>query len=179
MLPEEIQTDRLALRPFSLTDAAAVFDYSSDPAWGLYQSLPSPYTRPDADRFVAKLILRDREESPTWAMTLEGRVIGIVSVSFLSEHRIAVLGYGVHTLLWGKGFCVEATRAVLNASFRSYEQLKRLRAHIDARNLASIRVLEKLGFSHEGTLRSNQYERGTFVDEGIFGLLREDWAVRK
>jgi RimJ/RimL family protein N-acetyltransferase len=37
-----------------------------------------------------------------------------------------------------------------------------------------MRVLEKLGFSREGTLRKNQYIKGSFVDKAIYGLLRED-----
>jgi len=43
-------------------------------------------------------------------------------------------------------------------------------------NTRSIRVWEKLGFTHEGTLRANTFEKGEFVDEAVFGLLREEWS---
>jgi len=54
MLPDTIETDRLTLRPFSLQDAEAVFEYASPPEWGRYQRIPSPYTRSDAERSVAE-----------------------------------------------------------------------------------------------------------------------------
>ena len=41
-----------------------------------------------------------------------------------------------------------------------------------------MRVLEKLGFSHEGTLRNNQFVKGAFVDDVIYGLLRREWKYR-
>jgi RimJ/RimL family protein N-acetyltransferase len=71
---------------------------------------------------------------------------------------------------------VEAARAVIAEAFASRPALRRIRAHTDARNLGSIRVLAKLGFTHEGTLRQNQYKRGEPADEAIFGLLRAEWS---
>lgn len=177
MLPELIRTARLTLRPFSLGDSADVFAYStSDPNWSRYQRMPLPYTPRAAEQFVAELVLRDPSIKPAWAMTREDRVIGIVSMPFHSEHRIAVLGYGVHASHWGKGLAREAAQAVIDQAFQCFEQLKRVRAHTSPMNSRSIRVLEKLGFTHEGTLRSNQYERGEFHDEAIFGMLREEWS---
>ena len=59
---------------------------------------------------------------------------------------------------------------MVHHAFAYYEQLRRIRAQTDLRNARSIRVLEKLGFTHEGTLRANTYEKGEFVDEAVFGL---------
>ncbi len=109
MLSDQIRTDRLALRPFSLHDVEAVHAYSTSHAnWGRYQPIASPFTPREAEKFLAELILRDREIQPTWAITFDGDVVGIVAISFEADHRIAVLGYGVHALHWGKGFCGEA-----------------------------------------------------------------------
>jgi ribosomal-protein-alanine N-acetyltransferase len=52
----------------------------------------------------------------------------------------------------------------------------RIRAHTDAENKPSMRVLEKLGFVQEGILGRNQFVKGRFVDEPIYGLLRADWC---
>ena len=119
---------------------------------------------------------RDRNTQPTWAMMLSDEVIGIVRLSFECEHRIAVLGFGVHKKHWGKGLSAEGARSVVDHAFAYYEQLRRIRAQTDRRNARSIRVLEKLGFTHEGTLRANTFEKGEFVDEAVYGLLREEWS---
>ena len=175
-LPERIETSRLVLRPFRWSDADAVFDYASDAEYARYQSGPEDFTRTASDRFLAELILRDPQLRPAWAATLADRVVGIVALTFESGHRVAVLGYGLHRKLWGQGLAAEAVRAVLAAAFAGCPPLQRLRAHTDARNHRSTALLLKLGFTHEGTLRRNQFARGELVDEAIFGLLREGWA---
>ena len=176
MLPEQIKTDRLTLRRFSLQDADAVFSYSSPEDWSRYQRIPTPYTVLDNEKFMAELVLRDWDNQPTWAITLDGGVIGIVGITFEAEHRIAVLGYGVDKGHWGNGFAGEGARAIVDHSFREYEQLKKIRAHTYGRNVKSTRVLQKLGFAHEGTLRSNQFAKGEFIDDVIYGILREEWV---
>ena len=174
---ERLDTERLELRSFSVADGRDVFDYwSSDPNWARFNdSVPAEYTEADAEKFVAELISRDREIQPNWAVTLSGRVVGLVSLTFEQGHRIAVIGYGVHGAFRGRGLSCEAARAVIDAAFGTYPSLRKIRAHTDAENVASMRVLEKLGFLREGVLRSNQYSKGEFVDEAIFGLLRKEW----
>ena len=66
--------------------------------------------------------------------------------------------------------------AVIDGAFGSHPRLRKIRAHMDAKNVSSMRVLEKLGFAREGILRSNQYVKGEFGDEAIYGLLREEWS---
>ena len=177
MLPQSLKTSMLELRPFAENDAGDVYDYwSSDPSWIRFnRSVPADFTRADAEKFVADLRGRVREDQPSWALVLRGRVVGIVSLSFEQGHRIAVIGYGVHGELRGRGMTREAASAVIAKAFDYYAQLRKIRAHTDARNAGSIRVLEKLGFSCEGILRSNQFVNAEFADEAIYGLLREEW----
>ena len=99
----------------------------------------------------------------------------------LSNWALVILkriGYGVHGAVRGRGLAGEAARAVVDAAFSSYSILKKVRAHMDAKNVASMRVLEKLGFVREGILRCNQYVKGEFGDEAIYGLLREEAPSR-
>ncbi len=178
MIPNLLETRRLRLRPFVQGDASAVLEYStSDPDWGRFQSgVSSNYSSCDAEKFVAELIDRDREIQPNWAVTISDRVVGIVSVTFEFEHRIAVLGYGIHAEYRGNGLSGEASKVVIDYSFKSYIQLRRIGAHTDARNAPSRRVLEKLGFTCEGILRSNVFANGEFVDDSVYGLLRDEWS---
>ena len=72
----------------------------------------------------------------------------------------------------------EAARAVMEAVFTAYTSLNRLRAMADARNIASLRVMEKLGMVREGVLRQNRLVRGEFIDEVWCGVLRTEWEAR-
>lgn len=177
LIPDHISTERLLLRPFVAEDAEALHDYSRDPDWSRFQRIPTEFGLGDAKNFLAELLERDRAVRPTWAITRDGGVIGIVSLTFENEQRTAVLGYGVHKKVWGQNMAQEAARAVLKSAFEGHAVLQRVRAHTDSRNLSSIRVLEKLGFTREGTLRSNQFEKGEFVDAVVFGLLRGEFNL--
>ena len=102
---------------------------------------------------MAQLLLRDWEDQPVWAITRSADVVGLVSLVFSAGHRIALLGYGIHKDHRGLGLTGEAIRGVLREAFAIYQQLTRVTANTDARNHSSSRLLEKLGFTHEGTVR--------------------------
>jgi ribosomal-protein-alanine N-acetyltransferase len=177
-LPETIRTERLELRPFSPSDGPAVFAYSQDSDWVEYQQT-TPSSKREAARVVAEFLLRDWENQPAWAITLSSVVVGLVTLTFTAEHRIALLGYGIHKDHRGLNLTAEAIRAVLAEAFVEYPELTRVAANTDARNHSSIRLLEKLGFSREATLRlGGVTAKGELVDGAIYGLLRSEWEVR-
>jgi RimJ/RimL family protein N-acetyltransferase len=86
-----------------------------------------------------------------------------------------VFAYGFVRAHWRHGFATEAAGAVVNAAFQSCGDLTRLRAMADARNHASIRVLDKIMRHGEGLLRSNRFVHDEFIDEVWYGLLRPEW----
>jgi RimJ/RimL family protein N-acetyltransferase len=176
-LPVSLETERLALRPFAAGDGPAIFAYSRDPLWEKYQQT-TPTTEREAERVLADLRARSWESEPAWAIIRAGDVIGLVSLIFSAGHRIALLGYGIHAAHRGLGLTGEAIHAVLDAAFDALPALTRVTANTDARNRASCRLLTKLGFQHEGTLRSGALTaRGELVDGVIYGLLRSDWEA--
>lgn len=150
-LPEFIRTPRLELRPFSLSDGPAVLAYSQDPDWAEYQQT-TPSSEREAERVVAKMLLREWDSEPAWAITRSGEVVGLVSLVFEAGHRMALLGYGIHRDHRGRGLTGEAIGAILTEAFTAYPQLRRITANTDARNQSSSRLLEKLGFAREGII---------------------------
>ncbi len=70
---------------------------------------------------------------------------------------------------------LQALPAVIEFAFNRLK-LHRIGADADPRNVASIRVLEKLGFRSEGLLRECYFHMGEVQDALVFGLLRRDWA---
>lgn len=179
MIPEYLETESLTLRPFAEGDADAVFGYwKSDPGVRNNASVPHNYSLADAQDFVAEMCARDRAHRPHRALVHKGMVIGVVSLTFEQNHGIAVIGYGVHGDLRGQGLSAEAASTVIDEAFKHIRELQKIRAHTEPDNRPSMRVLEKLGFTHEGTLRKNQFAKGRFVDDVIYGLLREEWENR-
>ena len=177
LLPDVIDTERLILRPWRLEDVDDVFTYASDEEWGRYLSVPHPYVRANAVEFLARQVLQDRAVHPTWAVVLGEAVIGGINIRFFLEHCLGEMGWSIARLAWGRGLATEAARAVVEAAFSTYQDVNRIRAMADARNVASQRVMEKIGMRLEGTLRQNRITRGEPVDEAWFGILRTEWDV--
>jgi RimJ/RimL family protein N-acetyltransferase len=175
MIPDVITTDRLVLQPWSFEQLLDVLSYAGDEEWGRYLPVPRPYGEADARRFVAAQVLLDREQHPSWTTQHDGRSVGGVNIRFSCEFRIGEIGYSVARGFWGRGFATEAASAVIGHAFRAYPQLARVRATADPRNLASHRVLEKIGMSREGLLRQNKVIRGELLDETCYGMLRSEW----
>lgn len=174
--PDTIRSERLELRPWQAGDADDVFAYASDPEWSKFlRVLPTPYRREDAETFLVRQADFDRRTHPSWAITLDGHAVGGVNLRVHPQHRLAEMGYSIARRLWGRGYCTEAARAVVDAAFVGYPRLNRIRAMADRENVASQRVLEKLGMQREGILRQNRIEGGVLMDETWWGLLRSEW----
>lgn len=178
-IPEVIQTPRLILRPFRHADLEDVLDYSADEEWSRFLPVPFPYEREHAADFIARQTSLDRTVRPAWALVFEGVVIGGLNLALIAEHRLAELGFSVARRHWGRGLVPEAGRAVIDAAFEVDPELNRMRALADERNVASKRVLEKLGMRKEGVLRQNRINRGEFCDEAWFGILRSEWVEQQ
>ncbi len=172
MIPDRLQTENLSLRPFVLSDAPAVYDYwKSDPGWERFNaSVPAGFTHDDAVDFVVEMTGRERLRRPNWALEVDGGVVGVVSLNFEEDFRVATVGYGIHAGLRGRGLCQEAVEKVLDDAFSAYPELERIAALTDRENRASIRVLHKIGFSEEPGVES---------DGLSFSLARPVWEARQ
>ena len=105
-------------------------------------------------------------------------LLGCIDVRFPRHPRQADIGYWLGVPYWNNGYMTEALRLVCHFSF----------VHLDAArvyttaftsNVASRKVLEKNGFSVDGTLRSHVFKRGQFLDSWFLTLLRPEWEVEK
>ena len=172
--PPELRTNRLLLRPFRSDDVDDVFAYASDPEWGRHLPVPRPYTFRDAETFVAGATVPDPRQRMQWAIVHEGRVSGGIELRFRDPDS-AEIGYSLARPLWGRGLATEAASAVLGYGFGE-PGLARIWAAADVRNVASWRVMEKLGMRREGLLRSRRVMHGERVDDVLYALLREEWA---
>ena len=174
-LPESIQTPRLLLRRYKLTDAEDVYAYARDPEWGRFLiTIEPPYERRHADAFVASHVLKDWRTEHTWALEHEGRVVGGLGLRPVHRHARAELGYALARSLWGRGLMTEAVTAVVDEAFRRLP-IRKICAIAIAANVGSTRVMEKVGMQREALLRQHRVQHGETFDEVHYGILREDW----
>jgi ribosomal-protein-alanine N-acetyltransferase len=174
-------TERLLLRAFTMDDVEDVLEYGSDPEiarYGVYTP-PVPYTRKVAEELVAMFSNPPDSQGilQMFAIVLGDKVIGEICLNQHDEDRQndrAELTYSLSHSHWNKGLTTEATRAAVNWAFQTYP-INRMYAWSDPRNIASCRVLEKLGMKREGLLRSHTKWNGTFRDRVYYGILRDEW----
>ena len=173
--PIELQTDRLLLRQFRSSDVEDVLVYRDDAEFSHYlPHIPQPFTRRDAEEFVARNMAERWNEFPTFAVILQGTVIGTVNLDVNQADCIAMLGFAIGRAHWGKGIGSEAVRAAVAWSFDAFG-LAKISATTDARNVRSQRLMERLGMQLEGRLRSHERARDGRTDKLCYGLLRVEW----
>jgi ribosomal-protein-alanine N-acetyltransferase len=174
-----LTTERLVLQPFQLEDAAEVQRLAG--AWEIADTtanMPHPYEDGMAERWIAGHEEAYKAgEAVTFAVTLAttGDLVGAIGLT-LDQGYQGELGYWTGLPYWSKGYCTEAASTVLAFAFNELK-LQRIHARVFKRNPASCRVLDKLGFSHEGTLRQHVLKWGKPEDVDLFGLLKDDYAV--
>ena len=173
-----LHTDRLRLRPFADTDADALYAMHSNIRVLRYWDSP-PWTEPSrAEQFLAGC--RQMAQEGSGARTAVDRrsddvFLGWCGVSrWNPDYRSASLGYCFNEDAWGHGYATEGARALLQWAFDTLD-LNRVQAEVDTRNAASARLLEKLGFVREGTLREDCIVNGEVSDSWVYGLLRREW----
>ncbi|HEX4088652.1 MAG TPA: GNAT family protein [Trebonia sp.] len=173
-----LRTARLRLRPFTSADADALFALQSNASVLRYWDAPPWTDRSRADRFIAACEQMAEEGSGARVAldrVSDGAFIGWCSLTrWNPDFRSASMGYCLAEAAWGQGYATEAGRALLQWAFDALD-LNRVQAEADTRNVASARVLEKLGFVREGTLREDCIVNGDVSDSWVYGLLRREW----
>jgi len=173
-----LQTARLRLRPFAEADTEAIYALLSNAYVLRYWDAPPWRERARAERFIATCKEMSEEGSGARLVierAADNAFIGwCCLVKWNSEYRSATMGYCLDSAAWGQGFATEAASALLKWAFDTLP-LNRVQAETDTRNLASARVLEKLGFAREGTLREDCIVDGEVSDTWVYGLLRRGW----
>ncbi len=179
----ELRADRIALRRFTLADLTTFVTYRSDPDVARYQGWDAPYPRAEGERMISGLLETHPDTAGEWfqyAMVLRStnELIGdCASGTDAADPRLAEIGFTVRPEYQGCGYATEGTRALLHYLFRSRGK-HRVTARCDPRNIASARVLERIGMHREGCLREAGWAKGEWVDEVCYAVLDREWDER-
>ena len=175
-------TERLILRDFVEDDWQAVLEYQRDPRYlRFYES--DRRTPEEAQAFVRRFIAQ-QAETPRQKVQLAivqcptGQLIGNVGIRIRTPgaHQ-ADIGYEIDPQQWGYGYATEAAREIVRFGFETL-QLHRITAHCLAQNVASARVLEKLGMLLEGRMRDSEHFKGRYWDTLHFAILEQEWLAQ-
>ena len=169
----EIRLATCTLRPWRAGDEPALARHANNrKVWlNLRDAFPHPYTRADADAWIASNA--GVEPARNLAIEVGGEAVGSVGVSPLPDvHRkSAEIGYWLAEPMWGRGIMTEAVAAATENAFRILDVV-RLQAAVFEWNAASMRVLEKCGYEREGWLRKSVWKDGKLIDSALYAIVR-------
>ncbi len=159
-----IRTERFVLRPFAASDAPRLVELCRDKAvaWNTSR-IPHPYTRADADAFIARrAAVSSSADECAFAICENGEIIGGAGLHFDEKVGCLELGYWIGADYRGKGAATEAARALV-AFARDTLGVAALTAGYFLDNPASGAVLKKAGFRDTGA-RVMYFSRGRGVE---------------
>ncbi len=160
-------------RPILDSDLQSVYQALSNPT--VYQYYGVRYHTLEATKeqmqWYKSLVANNKGE--WWAITSENEqeFYGACGLNnYEPEHRKAEVGFWLLPEYWGKGLAYRAVNQLLQYGFQKWN-LHRIEAFVESGNRGSEKVLTRLGFAHEGTMRDYEFKDGRFVSWEVYGLL--------
>ena len=175
-----LETNRLVLRELTADDAEdlrkwlgkdEIYTYwgrsaskgEKNPELLFADPRPNVNRKPSHD-FIWGIELKDTNE-----------IIGQIEVFDVENDRFGMVGYRIAPWLWSTGICTEALRRVVEFIY-SETTIDRLQGNADVRNIGSNKVLQKSGFTLEGTIRHGKMV-SQYCDYNIWGMIRDDFST--
>ena len=176
-----IKTDRLIMKLHTLEDVEDMFVVRSHPKVMKYlDTNPAENTDVVRDRIVQ--IIEDFKHKKAVNLTIRlqsnpTEAIGYMSLWRIDKHNNrGEIGYALKDNYWGKGYAIEAGKALLDYSFNKAE-LHSLMANINPHNQSSRNLLLKLGFQKEAYHREDFFFNGEYLDSEIYGMTLSDYKA--
>ena len=163
------------LRPWSEGDEGSLVRHADNhEVWRrLRDRFPHPYTRADAERWIA--FTRRQGPRTHFAIEVDGEAVGGIGLELGSdiERRSAEIGYWLGEAFWGRRITTAAVRTLTRYGFEALD-LTRIFAVPFASSSASMRVLEKCGYVREGVMRRSAIKEGVVIDQILYARTDED-----
>ncbi len=171
----ELTLPRLRIREWRRSDFPAAHEYAADPEVVRYLDW-GPNTETDTRAFIGET-MRTRRQRPRTRFDLAvavrstDRVIGGARFWIEStQHREGSIGYTLARAAWGQGYATEVAAGLVRFGFEAHG-LHRIYAIVEPENIASARVLEKVGMRREGHLRDHRYAKGRWRDSLLYAIV--------
>lgn len=169
---------RINVRPARAQDAASLRAWRGEPTVRQHQPLREvslAQLRADLATATIADLYKARGDRFVWIVEADGESCGWITLVVTNwDHGLSEIGYALSTKFQGCGIMTEALILLLPEIFLR-TPLERIEARCSVNNQGSRRVLEKIGFTHEGTLRAYFRLRGKRIDHALYALLRIDY----
>lgn len=174
-----LEREGVRIRPIELEDLDALYGWHRDLELEAYSGWTPRMSRARFDRRYEDLVRDPPEDLVLFGIEFERRLVGYVELAEISRwSRRAAIGFVVaEREVRRRGVGRNAVVLMLDYGF-SLEDLDRIYAEVYPFNQPSIRLLERVGFRHEGTLRQHEVHQGRRQDLAVYGLLRTEFYAR-
>lgn len=174
-----LETDRLILRKFKITDSKDMFkNWASDPNVTKFLSWKAHKNIKDSEKIIDLWISQyEKDDTYNWIIELKDihEAIGNISIVKLDNINFSCeIGYCISTKYWNKGIMPEAFKVVIEYLFEEVS-INRICAKHDTNNIASGKVMQKCGMIYEGTLREIEIRDGEFYSLAVYSILKSEW----
>lgn len=170
---QNITTERLVLRPLEASDSEDIFQLRSNKEVIKYVNRPLSQFESEAVYFIKKIVENVANNlSAYWGIALPetNRLIGTICLWNLeAENFRGEIGYELMPAFQGKGYMQEAVKAVVDYAFNTLK-LHSVTAWFDPDNMASQKLLDKLGFKQEAYFKDSVFYNGKFSDTAVYTL---------
>lgn len=173
----EIKTARLLLRPLTIDDLDYVHAYSSDKDNTTFMYFLPFTSKEETSEFLTKITKHWKREKPVFyafAITLDGKVIGDISILMNENRTEGELGWILDKSYWKQGYALEAALAMKEFAFKELN-IPKLTACCDYRNKASYQLMEKIGLRLESDTGTRTYPKnGETAKELKYSLISDE-----
>ncbi|MBT5346907.1 GNAT family N-acetyltransferase [bacterium] len=173
-----LETLKLVLNQFDSSDAEKIATYLNDVDMSKFVSnIPFPYSLENASTFIDSC--REQfliKKSITFAIREKSSqiLVGSIAIQIKARHKRGVLGFWIAKDYWRRGFATESLEKVLEFAFDDLK-LNKLEAVHHTENLASGKLMRKVGMVKEGELKQHYFKNDKFWDVVTMGICRDDY----
>jgi RimJ/RimL family protein N-acetyltransferase len=174
-----LKGEHINIRGFRLSDIESIVEYANDEQVSKFLPImPYPYTIKDAKYWV-NLSRREARTDKSCNFGIElsdsKKVIGGITLKNLNMTDLnAEVGYCIGRRFWKKGYSTEALGLILKFAFNDLK-LRRVYAVVHEKNIGSVKLLEKAGFTREGIWRKASRIGNRWYDVYAYGILKSEF----
>lgn len=177
----EIKTDRLLLRGYEEKYAPRILEIINNKnIVRNMKNMPSfPYTLEKIEKCIKNMNLPENQDK-NFLVTLDRVVIGGTGFYLKDGPRVGIASgeCWLGEEYWGKGIATEVWDAIIDYIFENFD-VRKISVGTFSWNPASVKILEKCGFSEEGCIEDEIIRFGEVCHECRYGLLKAEWEVLK
>lgn len=175
----KLETDRLIIRTIDYTDAVDFYEYASRSDLGPKAGW-EPHKNVKETKEVINYFLDMMAKGKSLYFSIirkaDHKMIGTIEIYNIDNPYVSEIGYSLNPMYHNLGYGYEAACAIVSYAFNTLNRMK-LEAGMYTDNLASIKLITKLGFHYEGTLKKHfvrAYD-GLVFDEAFYGLTKKEY----